>query len=83
MLNKGEYYIIETQEYISRIKVVAITEKFYGYIHAFARTGYGNGNVEYLEKKELEERVVESLGKNPEYSDDELLVNVFSNSTAD
>ena len=83
MLNKGEYYIIETQEYVSRIKVVAITEKFYGYIHAFARTDYGNSNVEYLEKKELEERVVESLGKNPEYSDDELLVNVFSNSTAE
>jgi len=54
MLNKGEYYIIESRQgYVSRIKVVAVTEKFYGYIHAAQRKNEFP-IIEYSEKaKEL------------------------------
>ena len=71
MLNKGEYYIIENNNgYTSRIKIITITEKFYGYIHAIQRKNEHNV-IEYSEKANLERVILESLGKNPEYSDDE------------
>ena len=71
MLYKGEYYIIENVNgYTSRIKVVAVTEKFYGYIHAAQRKNEFP-IIEYSEKAKLEKAALESLGKNPDYSDDE------------
>ena len=88
MLKKNNYYLLLEGSAISRIKIVHITATCYGYIDVSSPYKdcvglYWDNNIAYTIKLELEVGILEDLGEHPDYSPDELPMNVFSNSTAE
>lgn len=84
MLKKNNYYLVKGQYRNMRIKIVHIINKYYGYIILETRdTQDYQEHIHYDDKIDIETTVLEDLGEHPDYSPDELPMNVFSNSTAE
>ena len=67
-MKKNNYYILGTY---GRVKIVAMTEEYVGFIIQNTATIDPNTPITYAFKESFAEIVLADLGTNPEYSPDE------------
>ena len=67
-MKKNNYYLLDTY---GRVKIVAMTEKFVGFIVQNTYTFDPDTPITYAHKDSFADMLITDLGCNPEYSPDE------------